>query len=51
MTDLDVMMNWFAPDVETRETYCARCGTHVTADRHATKILYYANRAGGSIAF
>jgi DNA-directed RNA polymerase subunit RPC12/RpoP len=39
MTDLSVMMNWFAPDVETREAYCSRCGTHVTADRHATKVL------------
>ena len=49
MTDLDVMMNWFAPDEETRETYFARCGTHVTADRHAKKILCEPCRRESSI--
>jgi len=49
MTDISVMMNWFAPDVETRETYCARCGTHVTADRHAKKILCEPCRRESSI--
>ncbi len=39
MTAFSVMLNWYAPEVETREAYCTRCGTPVTADRHATRVL------------
>lgn len=39
MINLDVMLKWYAPDTDTREAYCSRCGTPVTADRHASSVL------------
>ena len=39
MTDLDVMLKWFAPETDDNETECSLCGKKLIRSRHATNTL------------
>lgn len=33
MTDFQVMLNWYAPEVEVYEKFCVDCGAKITTDK------------------